>query len=167
MAKKLLALMLMLMFGLGPAALAQDKANSSPPVQDWQGLRNLKPGKEIVIHTRKGKIFEGKFADLKGSTLGLALGFNVFDFDQSDIEAVHEKPSRRKARIVGAIIGTLAGAIIAAGLTVKFEENQTGPQESAGFGVGIVGMTGGGALGYYIGRRLDDKRKGKLLYKSR
>lgn len=167
MAKRIAAGVLMLTIGFAalPAAFAQDK-DSPQPVQDWQSLRGLKPGTVIVVYTTQGKEIEGKFADLKGSILGLTFGFEVLDFDQRDITEVRRKPSRRKGRIIGTVIGTLAGAMLAAGVTAKIEENLKAPQETSALGSGMLGMAGGGSLGYAIGLRFDNKRKGKLLYKS-
>jgi hypothetical protein len=173
MAKKVLTALLVLTFAFAsqPAALAQDKADSSPqPVQDWQGLRDLKPGKVIVVYTKQGKQFEGKFVDIKGSTLGLALGFNILDFEHGDIEEIHRKPRyKRKGRFIGALVGVVAGAMIAGSIGLKMEANQKGPpfpDSPAPLIIG-VGAFGGGGLGYAIGLRFDNKRKGKLLYKSR
>ena len=169
MTQKILTCMLGLtiVFASLPLALAQNKANgSAPPLPDWQGLADVKPGKKIVVYTRQGKIFEGKFVDLNGSTLGLAFGFKILDFQQSEIAEVRQTSSRKKGRIVGAIIGTLAGVILAAGVTSKLEENLQAPQEANALGAGMLGMVGGGSLGYAIGLRFDNKGKGKLLYKS-
>lgn len=173
MAQKLLAslLVLTLAFALRPAAHAQVKADSPPqPVQDWQGLRNFKPGKVIVVYTKQGKQIEGKFVDIKGSTLGLALGFDILDFEQREIEEVHRKPSsRRKGRIIGTLIGVFVGGMIAARIGLRMEANQKGPPfpDSPAPAITGLGVATGGALGYAIGLRFDNKRKGKLLYKSR
>lgn len=165
MTKGTLAVLLVLTFVLAPLAQAQEKSSPSQ-VHDWQGLRDLKPGKAIIVYTRQGKEFAGKFADINGGILGLALGATVLDFEQSDIAEVRQKTSRKKGRIIGEIIGTLAGALVAAGIAVKTEQNGTVPQETLGFGAGMLGMVGGGSLGYAIGLQFDNKRKGKLLYKS-
>lgn len=172
MTKKLFASLLMLAFVLTiqPAALSQANSEKSPqPVQDWQGLRNLEPGKVIVVYTRQGKQIEGKFVDIKGSTLGLALGFNILDFEQSDIEAIYRKPRyKRKGRFIGAVVGVFVGGMIAGPIALKAEANYKGPPEnSPAPAIEGVGAFGGGAIGYAIGLRFDNKRKGKLLYKSR
>jgi hypothetical protein len=172
MVKKLLASLLLLAFMLPihPVALGQANSDSSPqPVPDWQGLRDLKPGKVIVVYTKQGKEIEGKFVDIQGSTLGLALGFTILDFEQGEIEEVHRKPSsRRKGRIIGTLVGVFAGGMIGAHIGLRMEANQKGPPfpESPGPLVTGLGVFGGGALGYAIGLRFDHKRKGKLLYKS-
>jgi hypothetical protein len=173
MTKKLLASMLMLAFALAlqPVALGQANSEKSPqPAPDWQGLRDLKPGKVIVVYTRQGKEIEGKFVDIKGSTLGVALGFNILDFEQSDIEAIYRKPRfKRKGRFIGAIVGVFVGGMIAGPFALKAEANHKGPslEDSPAQAIEALGAFGGGALGYAIGLRFDNKRKGKLLYKSR
>jgi hypothetical protein len=170
MTNKFLAALLVLAFAfaLRPPALAQDKADSSKPaVQDWQGLRDLKPGKVIVVYTRQGKEIEGKFVDIKGSTLGLALGFDIWDFEQSEIEEVHRKPRyKRKGRIIGALIGTFVGGILSASIGLRMEENTPPGVESPAPAVTGLGVFGGAGIGYAIGLRFDNKRKGKLLYRS-
>ena len=106
MAKKLSASLLLLAFALAihPVVLAQANSDKTqPPVHDWQGLRDLEPGKVIVVYTKQGQQFEGKFVDIQGSKMGLALGFNILDFEQSDIEEIHRKPRyKRKGRYIGA-----------------------------------------------------------------
>jgi len=172
MPKKFLAGLLILTFALTfrHAAFAQDKSdNSQKPVQDWQALLNLRPNTVIVVNTRQGKEFEGPFVDLKGSTLGLASGFNILDFEQSDIEEVRQKPSRRKGRIIGTVVGFLVGAMIGASLDTRIDDRAraNGPPYPDSFATLTgVGGFGGGAVGYTIGRRLDN-RKGKLLFKSK
>lgn len=163
MAKKSLCALLILTFALAfqRTAPAQDKSiNSQISVQDWQGLGRLKPGKAIVVRTKQGKEFAGKFADINGSRLGLALGFNILDFEQSDIAEVRRKSNSRKGRIIGAVVGLFAGASIG----FRMDANQTGPPFSESVTPQITVL--GGALGYLIGLHFDNKRKGKLLYQS-
>jgi len=173
MTKNFLASLLILAFTAAMAPVARSQGNPDKPqepVKDWQGLRNLKPGKPIVVYTRRGQEFEGKFVDIQGSTLGLALDFNILDFEQSEIEEVRQKPgSRRKGRIIGTLIGAFVGGMIATPIGLRMEANQTGPPspDSPAPVITGLGVVGGGALGYAIGLRFDNKRKGKLLYKSR
>ena len=172
MAKQLSASLLLLAFALAihPVALGQANSDKSQQtVHDWQGLRDLEPGKVIVVYTKQGKEFEGKFVDIKGSTLGLALGFNILDFEQNDIEEIHRKPRyKRKGRFIGAIIGVFVGGMLAGPIAAKVEANQKGPslENSPGPAIVGVGAFGGAGIGYAIGLRFDNKRKGKLLYKS-
>lgn len=166
MAKKILASLLILIFALASASVAQTQANADPSPQtapDWQGLRNVKVGQSLVVYTKNGREIEGKFADFASGTLNLTLGFEVISFEPSEIQEVRQKTSRKKGRIIGAIVGTIAGAMIGGAVGLRTE---TPGMESAAPAIMGVSAFGAGGIGYAIGAHYDRKRKGKLLYKA-
>ena len=173
MTKRALAPMLMLAFTLTfqSVALGQAKTDQSPQtVQDWQGLRDLKQGKRLIIYTKQGKEIDGYFAGITGSTLNLH-NFPTMALEQRDLEAVRLwKGPQKKGRIIGTIVGFFAGGFIGGYIGIKIEERQMANgvfSDSPGGAPAALGLFGGATLGYVIGSRIDHGAKGKLLYKSR
>ena len=173
MTRKFLAPVLMLAFTLTlqTIALGQAKTDQSPqPAQDWQGLRDLKPGRQLIIYTKQGKEIDGYFAGITGSTLNLH-DFPPMSLEQRDLETVRVwKDPQKKGRIIGTIVGFLAGSFIGASIGIKIEERQMARgvfSDSPGIGPTALGGFGGAGLGYFIGSRIDRNAKGKLLFKSR
>src|SRR5687768_9086597 len=96
MKKKVLAplLSLVLVLTTFPIAVAQtgasiqSRANGS---QDWQGLRDLKPGKKVLVEfkTGIGDPVERKFVSAIGSTLTVSDAGYEFKLEQRDIQTVY------------------------------------------------------------------------------
>jgi hypothetical protein len=179
MTKKVLTLLLILAFALTnrPVIRGQTNANRSQPVaQDWQGMRDVKPGRILLVETKQGRIVEAKFVDVAGSKLSLSQGFDILILEQSDLQRVSLQKtgsSRRKKAIIGAVLGGIAGLVVGAkvGIGIDAREREKGPpfQDAltTGSATAIYSMLGGAALGYGIGHQLGGKRKGKLLYESK
>lgn len=176
MSKKVLALLLALAFGLTirPIALSQTNTNASQPsVQDWQGLRDLKPGKRLTVETKQGREIVAKFVDITGSKLTLSYGFDILSLEQRDIQRVYlqKGSSRKKKAIIGAVFGGIVGLVIGAKIGAGIDAREKGPpfQDALtpGGATAVYSMLGGAAVGYGIGHLLGGKRKGKLLYESK
>ena len=166
-------LALTLLLTATPVALAQTN-NSGPPAinqnaQDWQGLRDLKPGKKVLVETRLGTV-EGKFVSAIGTRLTLSDEGETLSFEQRDIQRVYRlkgRWSRSFTARIGAGIGMVIGTFIGTGRMIRAEgevghtpsDDDTAPVV-AGFAIGTLAGAGLGAL-------LGGKRKGKLLYEAR
>jgi hypothetical protein len=178
MTNKVLASLLILIFVLTiqSVALGQTNTNASQPaVQDWQGLRELKPGKRLLVETKQGRVIDANFADVTGSKLNLSYGFDILSVEQRDIQRVYlqKGSSRKKKAIIGAVVGGIVGLVIGAkvGLGVDARAREKGPPfqdaPTTGDGIAIYSTLGGAALGYGVGHLLGGKRNGKLLYESK
>lgn len=174
MTKKLLASLLMLTFALAiqPVALGQTNFALQQPVQDWQGLRDLRPPKKILIETKDGEEIEGNFVGINGSKLTVAYGIAVRSLEQRDIDRVYvpKGSESRKKAVIGAVIGGIAGLVIGSKIGYAVDAKDTPPlQDAPTTGMSIaIGMTAGGvAAGYGIGHAIGRKRIGKVLYESK
>jgi hypothetical protein len=150
-----------------PVALAQTSNTGQTALnvntQDWQGLRDLKPGKKIVVEFKLGigESVEGKFVSAIGSKLTLTGDGYTRSLEQRDIQRVYRlkgRWTRDRAAGIGAGIGLLAGAAIG-GAIVVFKETDTAASYEGAF-LGLLGGLGLGAL-------LGGKRNGQLLYESK
>lgn len=177
MKSRVLALLLnfTLILTASPFTFAQTN-NSAPTqtnvaaVQDWQKLRDIKPGKKVLVEFKSGNTIDGKVSSLAGSTLTLSSGKNTYMLEQRDIQRVYRlkgRWSRNKAARIGAIIGTLVGTIVGGEIGLRAEgrvghvpsDEDTGPA----FGGFFIGMLAGAGLGALVG----GKRKGELLYEAK
>lgn len=174
MTNKMLASLLILAFALTIAQGQTFTDTSQPSIHDWQGLRNLKPGTKLLVETKQGRVIQAKFADVAGSKLSLSYGFSILSLEQSDIQRAYLQKgrfSRKKAAIIGALLGAVAGFTIGAKIGVGVDANQrTGPPFedalTAGQATAVYPALGGAAAGYGIGHLLGGKHKGKLIYRS-
>lgn len=176
MRSRVLALLLdfILLLTASPFALAQ--TNNSVPsqttiaVQDWQGLRDIKPGKKVLVEFKSGSTIDGKVSSLIGSTLTLSSGKNIYTLEQREIQRVYRlkgRWSRSKTARIGAIVGMLVGTFVGTDLSIR-AEGKVGHIPSAedtapayyGFFIGSLAGAGLGAL-------LGGKRKGELLYEAK
>jgi hypothetical protein len=176
MTKKVLTSLLILAFALTNRPVAPGQTNttrSQPAAQDWQDLRDVKPGKILLVETKQGRMIEAKFVDVAGSKLALSHGFDILVLEQRDLQRVYLQTgsSRRKKAIIGAVLGGIVGLVIGAKVGAGIDAREAGPpfQDALtpGGATAIYLMLGGAALGYGIGHQLGGKRKGKLLYESK
>ena len=159
-----------------PISTAQTTNSAQSAAQtnasDWQGLRNLKRGKQILIEykSRVGGTLECTFVSVAGTKLTVSAGGSEAMIEQGDIQRVYRlngKWSRSKMAIVGAVIGMVVGAFVGAGRTLQLEQEvghvnsdrDTAPL-AAGF---VIGTAAGAGIGELVG----GKRKGKLLYEAK
>jgi hypothetical protein len=139
-------------------------------VQDWQGLRDIEPGKKILIEFKTGGKVDGKLVNLVGSTLSLSDDGDIYILEQSDIQRVYRlkgRWSREKVARIGAGIGMVVGTLVGAGKMVRAEEEvghiSSSKDTAPLFGGGFIGALAGAGLGALLG----GKRKGELLYEAK
>lgn len=165
----LLALILLLTTSIvAPAqTTAQPAANTT--AQDWQGLRNLKPGKKVLVETNIGTV-EGKFISAVGSKLSLSDDGYTFSLEQRDIKRIYRLKSRWSRRMgarVGAGIGMVVGTFVGAGRMVRLEEAAGHVPSDADTAPVFAGFFLGTLTGAGVGALLGGKRKGELLYEAK
>jgi len=176
MKSRVLALLLSFTLVLTASPFTFAQTNNSAPtqssvaVQDWQKLRDIKPGKKVLVEFKSGSTIDGKVSSLAGSTLTLSNGKNTYTLEQRDIQRVYRlkgRWSRSKAARIGAVIGTLVGTIVGGEIGLRAEgrvghipsDEDTAPA----FGGFFIGMLAGAGLGALVG----GKRKGELLYEAK
>lgn len=158
-----------------PVATTAQTSNTGQTVaqttaQDWQGLRDLKPGKKVLIEFKGGNTLDGKLVSIAGSTLALSGGGSTYNVEQRDIQRVYRlkgKWSRKTASRIGLAIGFVAGGILGGRAMDRLERNPNRIHSDADeipliTGLGI-GTFAGGGLGWLLG----GKRKSKLLYEAK
>jgi hypothetical protein len=117
---------------------------------DWTNVYALHRGNRIgVVHTDH-KVLEGRFEGATGSTLVLE-GHGFISVEKDRIVRVYKIGMSRKKRIViGAAVGLAAGAVAAA--TISKRLNNEGFFAGPGGGAGAVAaIAGGGGIGIAIG----------------
>jgi|ERR1044071_1464613 small nuclear ribonucleoprotein (snRNP)-like protein len=147
---------------------AQTAVSATP--QDWQGLRDLKPGKKVLVEFKGGNTLDGKLVSITGSTLTVSGDGNVYSVEQRDIQRVYRlkgRWSRKTTSRIGLAIGLVGGAIIGGRAMDRLERNPNRiPSDAdeipfiAGLGIGTFA---GAGLGWLLGGR----RKSKLLYEAK
>ena len=174
MMNKVVASLLVVAFALTIAQGQNNTDTAQPSIHDWQGLLDLKPGTKLLVETKQGRVIEAKFVDIVGSKLSLSYGFNILSLEQPDIQRVYlrkERSSRKKAAIIGSLLGAVAGLTIGAkiGLNIDARNRINGPPfEDAlttGDATALCLALGGAAAGYGISHLLGGKHKG-LIYRS-
>ena len=138
----------------------------------WQGLENLKRGKQILIEYKSsvGGTLECKFVSIGGTKLTVSAGGYQATIEQADIQHVYRlngKWSRGRMAKVGAGIGMLVGTFVGAarGLELEREPGHVGSEKDtfpafAGFVIGTAAGAGSGAL-------IGGKRKGNLVFQAK
>jgi hypothetical protein len=178
MKSKVLALLLalILMAAATPADLAQTnnsgQQTTSPSAQDWQGLRDLKPGEKILVEFKSsiGDPVEGKFISASGSKLTLSDDGYQLSLEQRDIQSVYQlkgRWSRSKTAKIGAGIGMVIGTIIGVGRELRLEEEVGHVPSQADTTPTFAGLFIGTFVGAGLGALVGGKRKGKLLYEAK
>src|SRR5256885_9895120 len=169
MTRKILASLTLLVLAFAIPHFAQGQAGTAQsPVQDWQGLKDLKSGR-LLVETKQGRVIDANFVEVTGSKLTLSYGFNFVSVEQRDIQRVYlhkSGSSRKKKAIIGAIIGGVVGLVIGAKIGAGIDANArtAGPPfqdaPTTGDAGALYSMLGGAASGYGIGHLLCGKRKG-------
>jgi hypothetical protein len=169
-----LLIALVLLLTTSTIAPAQTNNSGQPATalnsQDWQGLRDLKLGKKILVELKSGGTVKGKLFSLEGTRLVLSDDGNAYDLEQREIRRVYElkgRWSRTKASRIGAIIGLVVGAVVGSVEEAKLENKPNRiPSDKDEIPL-IAGMTLGPLAGGGIGALLGGKRRGKLLYEAK
>jgi hypothetical protein len=118
----------------------------------WDELSRIAPGQPVTIMTRDHEVVDGRFRTWSPSGIEITRGKQMRAFDIVDIDRlqVHEKASRLKAAMWGALIGFGIvfpfGAASAGYLT---DQNDPSLQTRAGMGAGL-GLFGAG-IGAAVG----------------
>ncbi|HSE25713.1 MAG TPA: hypothetical protein VLB68_28870 [Pyrinomonadaceae bacterium] len=170
---KFLTPVLAAILALTTAPICTAQTTTAPQVvSDWQGVRTLKRGKQILIEYKSnvGGTLECKFVSLAGAKLIVSAGGYQATIEQADIQRIYRLNgnwSRGKMAKVGAGIGMLVGSFVGAarGLELERQPGHVGSDKDtfpalAGF---VIGTAAGAGLGALIG----GKRKGNLLYEAR
>jgi hypothetical protein len=149
-------LALMLALTQSPEASAQAATN------DWNIVRAIKPGTQLIVETRNGESVKGKLTGATDTGLQLSRDGKNVAFDQTAIGKIYltKKGSRIKAALLGGVKGAGLGAGI--GIVVALADRSSGDANFApaagvlfGFPAGVVygavrgGKTGKGRLVYY------------------
>lgn len=158
-----------------PISTAQTTTQAQPAAQtnasDWQGLQNLKRGKQILIEYKSnvGGTLECKFVNVAGTKLTVSAGGSEATIEQGEIQRVYRlngKWSRSTMAKIGAGIGMLVGTFVGAARTFQLERevgHVNSDQDTAPLAAGfVIGTAAGAGLGALVG----GKRKGKLLYEA-
>ena len=162
-------LTLLLVLALLPAAPSVAPAQTNAPAQDWQDLKDLKPGKRILVEFKPniGDPIEVKFVSAIGTKLTVTSHGYDRSLEQRDIQSVYHlkgRWSRRTTGRIGMVIGALAGGILDNSVINPPDRPVTATDDgTASFG----GLIIGGLAGAGVGRLLGGKRKGKLLYEAK
>ena len=174
--KILVSLLTLILVMTTPVALAQTsnsgQASTNVTVQDWQGLRELKPGKKIWVEFKSGigDPFEGKFVSAIGSKLNLIDDGYPLSLEQRDIQRVYGlkgRWSRSKAAKIGAGIGMLAGTLLGVDRGIRAEGQVGHVSSEADTAPAFIGFFVGTLAGAGLGALLGRKRKGELLYEAK
>ena len=155
---------------LAPAQTIASGQATNSTVQDWQGLRDIKQGKKVLVQFKSGGTIDGKVVSLVGSTLTLSGGGNTYTLEQRDIQRVFQMKggwSRKTTLRIGAIVGLVGGTIIGGRAMTRLERNPNRIPSDADEIPMIAGIGIGTFVGAGVGWLLGGKRKGKLLYEAK
>jgi hypothetical protein len=159
-----------LMLTTAPIGTAQYSTQTH--ASDWQGLQNLKAGKQILIEYKSnvGGSLECKFVSIAGTKLTVSASGVQTTIEQSDIQSVYRlngKWSRGKMAKVGAGIGMLVGSFVGAARAVELEREPGHIGSDKDTFPAVAGFFIGTAAGAGIGALVGGKRKGHLLYEAK
>ena len=162
-----------LFLATSPVALTQTtQVTSADVAQDWQQLRGLKQGKQILVELKPGlgEPVTGKFVSATGSKLTVSLdGFN-FDVEQRDIQKVYRlkgRWSRSRMAKIGMGVGMLTGTFIGVGKSIENERRPNHISTERDQLPSVLGFFFGSLAGAGIGALLGGKRKVELLYEAK
>lgn len=171
-------LTLLLVLALLPAApsvapaqtnnYAQSAATTN--AQDWQDLKDLKPGKQILVEFMPniGDPVEVRFVSAIGTKLTVTSHGYDRSIEQRDIQSVYHlkgRWSRRTTGRIGMVVGALAGGVLDNSVINPIDRPVVPGKDDGTPSFG--GLIIGGLAGAGVGRLLGGKRKGKLLYEAK
>ncbi|HWT02572.1 MAG TPA: hypothetical protein VN256_20135 [Pyrinomonadaceae bacterium] len=175
MKSRLLALLLILaLLPAAPsAALAQTGDAAQPAAdadtQDWQGLKDLKPGKKIVVEFKPniGDPVEARFVSAVGTKLTITSHGFTRSLEQRDIQSVYQHKGgwkRKTTAKIGMVVGALVGAYIDSRFINPIDRPVTPTDDGT---PSMAGLFYGGAIGAGVGALLGGRRNGRLLYEAK
>src|SRR5262247_3358117 len=99
--------------------LSQSVVAKTKQVNDWNNVRILEIGSFIVVKTKRGEHFEGKFEMATVSTLSIAVDVStamrrVIDLPKDDVKEVRKRMPRAASAALGTAVGLGAGIGIGA-----------------------------------------------------
>lgn len=171
--KRRLAILLALVLLASPVVPAQTngsaESTTTANAEDWQDLKNLKPGKKIMVEFKPNVSapVEGKFISAIGSRLTLTSDGRSRSFEQRDIQSVYRlkgRWSRATKRRIGMAIGAVLGLVIDNAFINPIDRPVTATDDGT---PSVGGLVVGGLAGAGIGHLLGSNRKGKLLYEAK
>lgn|GEM_PF-2859979 len=131
---------------------------------DWEAVKRVPVGDEIIVETRDGKKTKGRLASITDTTMTISGQPQPLSFDQPSIKKVFRKViggSRGKNTLIGTAIGTGVGGGIAAILLAS-----TGGSDATGEILGI-GMLIGAGIGSGLGALTGKGEKKVLIYEAK
>jgi hypothetical protein len=169
---KTVALFLALMFALTQSQQASaenasaenvspENASAQDSTSDWNRVRAIKLGTELIVETRNGESVKGKLTGATDAGLQLSRGDRNIALDQVAISKVYltKKGSRIKAALLGGLKG--AGIGLAIGAAIALADSQSGDPNFAPASGVLFGFPAGVVYGAVRGGK---SRKGRLVY---
>ena len=156
----------------GKAQTTNPKQAAQTIVSDWQGLQNLKRGRQILIEYKSnaGVTLECKFVSVSGSKLTVSCDDSQATIEQSDIQRVYRlngRWSRGTMAIIGAGVGMVAGTFVGASRGLKLEQEVGHVNSEKDEVPAVAGFVIGTAAGAGVGALVGGKRRGRLLYEAK
>ena len=152
-----LSLTLILAFASSPIVSAQGV------LQDWNGVRAIRTGTELIVETRDGKSIKGKLSSVTDSALNLTHGGKSDAIDQKIVRSIYL--TKKGSRIKSALIGVGTGVAIGVGISVVIGLTNRGEDASFAAAAGILyGVPAGAVIGAVMGGKT---RKGRLIYEAK
>lgn len=129
--------------------LAQEVASTDK--SNWDTLKVVPPGDEVVVKTRNGKTIKGRLSNSGDGAITLSRDKKTEDIKREDVLSVYRviPKSAKRASLIGLAIGGGAGAISGGVATRGGESGEHyAVLITAGLGAGIGAVTG-----YLLGSR--------------
>lgn len=134
---------------LAVVALMPVRASAQPPVRSLDELRSfLKVGDEVRVTDKSGATIQGKVIDLSAGGLGVSVNGVLRNLPESTIRQVRKRrpDSRWNGVLIGAAIGTAAGAITKTRNCGATDCGEGGLVEPGFYFIGAAAGAGAGAL---------------------
>ena len=148
----------LLVFSLILAATPFSFAQTMP--NDWSAVQKLATETDLLIRTANGKTVQGSLVNVESDNVELFVKGRNYALPKNNIQAIYfaVPKSGKRARLIGAAIGFLAGGAVAGALN-RDEDNY-----SALVLFPIAGLAGGTCIGSRFGKGW---KKGALIYKAK
>jgi hypothetical protein len=168
----ILLLTISLLLTSSPVVLTQTRSEQSTAnenAQEWQELFALRPGTKVLVELKNGTKGEGKVLGTTSRNLTLFANPTTYTFEQRSIQKVYgfKGISRSKAAKIGAVIGTLAGTFIGAGIAVRNESKPGRVSSDKDTLPAFLGFFIGAAAGTCVGSLFGGRQRKELLYEAK